>query len=208
MIYELRRYTLRPGTRDTLIELFEREFVDTQEEAGIEVLAQFRDPRAPDTFTWIRAFPDMEARFRSLTDFYTGAAWKAHAEAARATMVDTDDVLLLRPVLVPPFGEVPRAGATGVTEGSGGASPYQVTVFPVAEGSAARFAELAAGAAACFETEHAVNTYAPLPVREGENVFVRFTRGEDAPAEAALDDHLTGPPQHFLLHPTERSRVR
>ncbi|MFI9555036.1 NIPSNAP family protein [Nonomuraea endophytica] len=198
MIYELRRYTLRPGTRDTLIELFEREFVDTQEEAGIEVLAQFRDPRAPDTFTWIRAFPDMEARFRSLTDFYTGAAWKAHAEAARATMVDTDDVLLLRPVLVPPFEGV----------GSGGASPYRLTVFPVVEGSVARFAELAAGAAACFETEHAVNTYAPLPVREGENVFVRFTRGEDAPAVPALDDHLTGPPQHFLLHPTERSRVR
>ncbi|MEV4888796.1 NIPSNAP family protein [Nonomuraea sp. NPDC055795] len=200
MIYELRRYTLRPGARDTLVELFEREFIETQEETGIEVVALFRDQRAPDTFTWIRAFPDMERRFRSLTDFYTGAAWKAHAEAARATMVDTDDVLLLRPVLVPPFA--------GLSGGSGEAAPYRLTVFPVAEGSVARFAALAEGAAACFATEHAVNTYARLPVREGENVFVRFTRGEEAPVVPSLDGHLTGPPQHFLLHPTERSRVR
>ncbi|MFI6294109.1 NIPSNAP family protein [Nonomuraea sp. NPDC050790] len=197
MIYELRRYTLRPGTRDTLIELFEREFLDTQEATGMRVVAQFRDPGAPDTFTWIRAFPDMESRERSLTEFYTGPAWKAHREAARATMVDTDDVLLLRAVLVPPFAQA-----------DGEASPYRMTVFPVADGFAARLAELAPGGAACFVTEHAVNTYPQLPVREGENVFVWFTRGEEERALPGLDGFLTGPAQHFLLHPTERSRVR
>lgn len=30
-IVELRQYTLHPGKRDTLIELFDREFVETQE---------------------------------------------------------------------------------------------------------------------------------------------------------------------------------
>ncbi|NUW40536.1 NIPSNAP family protein [Nonomuraea rhodomycinica] len=97
MIYELRRYTLHPGRRDTLIELFEREFVESQEAVGIGVAGQFRDLDAPDIFFWMRKFPDMEARRVALAAFYGGPVWKAHREAANATMIDSDDVLLLRP---------------------------------------------------------------------------------------------------------------
>ncbi|GAA2302487.1 NIPSNAP family protein [Nonomuraea roseoviolacea subsp. roseoviolacea] len=98
MIYELRRYTLHPGRRDTLIELFEREFVESQEAAGIGLAGLFRDLDAPDIFCWMRKFPDMEARRVALATFYGGPVWKAHREAANATMIDSDDVLLLRPV--------------------------------------------------------------------------------------------------------------
>ncbi|NUW36839.1 NIPSNAP family protein [Nonomuraea sp. SMC257] len=98
MIYELRRYTLHPGRRDTLIELFEREFVESQEAAGIKLAGQFRDLDAPDIFCWMRKFPDMEARRVALAAFYGGPIWKAHRDAANATMIDSDDVLLLRPV--------------------------------------------------------------------------------------------------------------
>lgn len=41
-VYELRQYTLHPGQREVLIELFERELVDTQREVGIEVIGPFR----------------------------------------------------------------------------------------------------------------------------------------------------------------------
>lgn len=58
-IIELRQYTLHPGRRDELIELFDREFVETQEDAGIVVLGQFRDLDAPDRFVWLRGFRDM-----------------------------------------------------------------------------------------------------------------------------------------------------
>jgi hypothetical protein len=34
-IVELRQYTLRPGQRDVLIDLFDREFVESQEAAGL-----------------------------------------------------------------------------------------------------------------------------------------------------------------------------
>jgi hypothetical protein len=34
-VFELRQYTLRPGQRDVLIELFDRELVETQEAVGI-----------------------------------------------------------------------------------------------------------------------------------------------------------------------------
>ncbi|WP_433511263.1 NIPSNAP family protein [Nonomuraea sp. CA-143628] len=112
MIYELRNYTLHPGQRDTLIDLFEREFIEGQEEAGIGVVGHFRDLDEPNMYPWMRKFPDMEARRAALTAFYGGPIWKANRDAANATMIDSDNVLLLRPVPVPsadvPHGSSPR----------------------------------------------------------------------------------------------------
>src|SRR5258705_1626442 len=119
-VVELRQYTLHPGKRDVLIELFEREFIETQEGVGIRVLGQFRDLDDPNHFVWLRGFPDMPSRARSLAAFYDGPVWKAHREAANATMVDSDDVLLLEPVDAksdlsftgerPPLGAARRQG--------------------------------------------------------------------------------------------------
>ena len=61
-VLELRQYTLHPGRRDDLIALFEREFIEPQEAAGIAVLGTFRDLDAPDRFVWLRGFADMPAR--------------------------------------------------------------------------------------------------------------------------------------------------
>ncbi|MEU3192720.1 NIPSNAP family protein [Streptomyces sp. NPDC006992] len=68
-VIELRQYTLRPGRRDELVDLFEREFVESQEEVGMRVLGQFRDLDDPDRFVWLRGFPDMASRRRGLTEF-------------------------------------------------------------------------------------------------------------------------------------------
>jgi NIPSNAP len=98
-VVELRQYTLHPGQRDVLIDLFDREFVETQEEVGIKVIGQFRELDHPDRFVWLRGFRDMTSRAKALNDFYGGPVWKAHREAANATMIDSDNVLLLRPAL-------------------------------------------------------------------------------------------------------------
>ena len=37
-IVELRQYTLHPGQRDVLIELFDRELVESQEAVGMAIL--------------------------------------------------------------------------------------------------------------------------------------------------------------------------
>lgn len=94
-VVELRQYTLHPGRRDTLIALFEREFIETQEALGLRVIGQFRDLDDPDRFIWLRGFSDMSARRRSLAAFYDGPVWAAHRDAANATMVDSDNVRLL-----------------------------------------------------------------------------------------------------------------
>src|SRR5437764_7431453 len=96
-IIELRQYTLHPGKRDVLIDLFDREFVESQEELGMKIIGQFRDVDNPNRFVWLRGFRDMPSRAQALEDFYGGPVWKTHREAANATMIDSDNVLLLRP---------------------------------------------------------------------------------------------------------------
>jgi hypothetical protein len=56
-LVELRQYTLHPGRRDELIDLFEREFVETQEACCMTVIGHFRDLDAADRFVWLREKP-------------------------------------------------------------------------------------------------------------------------------------------------------
>src|SRR5260370_17117922 len=97
-VVELRQYTLNPGQREVLIDLFDREFVESQEAAGMMILGQFRDTDDPDRFVWLRGFSDMPGRAKALDRFYTGPVWRAHSPQATATMIDSDDMLPLRPV--------------------------------------------------------------------------------------------------------------
>src|SRR3989442_14099753 len=68
-IVELRQYTLHPGKRDILIDLFDREFIEPQEAIGIKVIGQFRDVDDPDRFVWLRGFRDVASRAKALQDF-------------------------------------------------------------------------------------------------------------------------------------------
>ncbi len=180
-IVELRQYRMQPGRRGDLVELFERELIETQEAVGITVIGQFLDLDRPDRYVWLRGFPDMEARARALDAFYGGPIWKTHGEAANATIADSDDVLLLHPVTAafrPPRTRAPvgvPAPAAGLVvaeirypkpgEEAALAGLFAGTVAPAMEASGARLI-------GAFATEHSANTYPRLPVREGERAFV------------------------------------
>jgi len=213
-IVELRQYTHHPGRRDDLIELFEREFIETQEAVGMMVIGQFRDLDDANRFVWLRGFTDMESRKKALGAFYGGPVWKAHREAANATLVDNDNVLLLHPAQ-PGSGFAPHAGEGG---------PIVALVYPTGAASPQAFASLFEDAVepalvdagstvlATFVTEHSENTFPTLPVREGENVFVSFASFVDRAAveryRATLADANPQPSEVLLLAPTARSRVR
>jgi NIPSNAP len=96
-IVELRQYLLHRGRRDELIELFDREFVETKEALGIRVIGQFRDVDRVNHFVWLRGFSDHDARRDALTSFYSGPVWRKHGSAAAATMIDSGDVHQLGP---------------------------------------------------------------------------------------------------------------
>ena len=236
-IVELRRYTLHPGQRDTLIDLFEREFIESQEAVGIELIGLFRDLDDPNAFVWLRGFPDMEARRHSLAAFYDGPVWKAHREAANVTMVDSDDVRLLRPAFAVPtpaltYAARPAHDADALCQELVIAAIYSLD--PPAEDAFLDTFEqtvtpslAAAGASVLgsFVTERSVNTFPRLPVREGENVFVCFWSPPDPTASAeelalllrsgssdGTDTEASPPskgnPSVWRLLPTRRSRLR
>jgi hypothetical protein len=97
-IIELRRYVTRPGRRDELAALFEREYIEGQIACGMTPIGQYRDLDNPDMFVWMRGFSDMATRLRALTAFYRESQiWRDTRDAANATMIDSDNVLLLRP---------------------------------------------------------------------------------------------------------------
>jgi quinol monooxygenase YgiN len=233
-VLELRQYTLHPGRRDELIALFEREFVESQEEAGIRLIATFRDLDDPDRFVWMRAFPDMAARADALGAFYGGPAWKRHRDAANATMVDSDDVLLLRPLgcdqgLRAALQPRPPVGAPS----SGGI--FTITICPLREPATDALVHafdqcihpwwvgVGGDLLACWVTESAANNFPRLPVREGEPHVAWLTRFDD---EAAQRRHaallaasgcleraewralLSGAASQLRLAPTPRSALR
>lgn len=237
-IVELRQYTLHPGQRDVLIHLFEREFVETQEILGMQVIGIFRDLDDPDRFVWLRGFADMRIRAEGLKAFYMeGAAWKTHRQAANATMVDSDNVLLLHPAR-PTSGfalDPDKLPPIASGEGLPGLVVATICSFDAPAGAdfldffdddlAPVLTEAGAAILASFVTEESVNDFPALPVREGEHVFVWFSLFQD---QAAYDKHvavlaasprwrdglsealarrLTKSPQVLRLLPTGRSRV-
>src|SRR5262245_23931019 len=96
-LLELRQYALRPGRRDDLIELFDAEFVESQERLGMGVYGQFRDLDDLDRFVWLRGYPDGSPgrRGEALAAFYGGPVWAQHRKAAQATLLGSGRASLL-----------------------------------------------------------------------------------------------------------------
>jgi hypothetical protein len=172
---------------------------------------QFRDADRPDRFVWMRGFRDMPARRQALEAFYGGPAWARHRDAANATMIDSDDVLLLR--LATPAGmrqglrTTPRPPATAPQSAPSATAQsllYSMLVLPLAapvDPSLRQWAGMVllprlqrAGnvVEAVFETDYAPNDFPRLPVRTGEHVLAVLSRGAagfapDADANVAAD---------------------
>lgn len=218
-VLELRQYTLHPGRRDELIALFDRAFVETQEAAGMAVVGQFRDLDDAERFAWLRGFADMGARLRGLQAFYGGPVWAAHRDAANATMIDSDDVRLLRPawpgsalvvdraLRAPPGAVVPPPGLV------------VATVLPLhAPAGSELLAQCraidlpAALLQAWYTTEPAANNFPRLPVRTDGPVLVHLALyagvdGEHALPLQALSPWLAAAAEVRRWAPTARSAL-
>lgn len=198
-IVELRQYTLHPRQRDVLIELFERAFIEPQQAMGIAVIGQFRDLEDPNRFVWLRGFPDMDKRLTALQAFYGGPVWQKYREVANATMVDSDNVLLLHPARPTSgfFLDARDRPSHDIQEVSPGL--VEATILSFETPPDANFLDFFEGALApvltksgasilsYFVTEESPNTFPALPVREGEQMFVWFSSFRD---QAAYDEHV------------------
>ncbi|MBO0791501.1 MAG: NIPSNAP family protein [Ktedonobacteraceae bacterium] len=182
-IVELRQYTLRSGRREDLITLFEEHFIEGQEQCGMHILGQFRQRSRPDQFVWLRGFPDMEGRRQALQSFYYGPIWQEHRNAANDTMIDSDNVLLLKPAgprgsIHLDLSERPGKDAPEIPRGL-----VLITLYAFASPVEVRFIEFfeqemapvlrstGAPIRGYFVAETSKNTFPALPVREGEHIF-------------------------------------
>src|SRR5207245_10285112 len=130
-----------------------------------------------------------------------------HREAANATMIDSDNVLLLRPALPtsgfslenlkrPPVDsdEVPTSLIVATIYFFKHPVPpdfinfFENALKPVAT-------SLGATISAYFVTENSENTFPALPVRQGENVFVWFSTFQDPEGYANYEAALSGSEQ-------------
>jgi hypothetical protein len=179
----------------------------------------------------------MDMRARALEDFYGGPVWKAHREAANATMIDSDNVLLLRPARPGSAFQI-RNDRPSADAKDSAATLIVATIYyfpvPVSDDFVSFFEttmrptliDAGASVLAYFISEHSMNTFPSLPVRDGENVFVWVSSFGD---EAAYADHevalsrsqrwsggvsqelarrLYRSPETLKLSPTKRSRLR
>jgi NIPSNAP len=236
-IVELRQYLMYPQKRDTLISLFEGEFIEPQEALGMQVIGTFRDLDDPANFIWLRGFADMGAREKGLNAFYSGPVWQRFRAEANATMRNSDNVLLLREAS-PGSGFAPQSIATPAPRGAASLPPGLViaTIYYLNERPENGFAEFFYARVrpylaeadirvlAGYVPERSANNFPKLPVRENENVFVWFasySHMADYSKKAARLDRLTRrhdgsalraqlakAPQILKLAPTARSLIR
>ena len=207
-IVELRQYDLVPGTRDTLIGIFDSHLVEGQEMQEMAIIGQFRDLDNPDSFVWLRGFDDMEARKRALAGFYSGPVWMANRDAANATMLRFDNVLPAAAGLAgsrlcarhcraaggrlerrmrgrPDRRQHPARCATIV---DAFAQWHRENMLPLIE-------EAGAEVVGVFVTEPAENTYPALPVHTDRKVLAIFSRFADAAAQERTRLALAASPQ-------------
>jgi hypothetical protein len=232
---ELRQYALHAGQRDTLISLFDEKLVETQEAVGLIVMGQFRDLDDDDSFVWLRGFNSMETRASSLSAFYDGPAWAANKDRANATMIDSDNVLLLKAARsTSGFNQVGRPDRDAARLRRYRGSNILATIYYLrrpAEESFLDFFEShvapairAAGGSldAYYVTDPTPNGFPRLPVREGEPALVWFSifgnmarlRNYEQRAattarelEKKMTELLQYPPEVHHLVPTSRSRL-
>lgn len=231
-VIELRQYTLHAGERATLLEVFETELIEPQEAVGMRVGGTFYDRDDPDRFVWFRGFTDMAARRQGLELFYLGPVWAAYRDTANQTMIDSDNVLLLRPTN--PAHPLPEPARGRAPAGATEPSEEWVAVTTYAHESDDSYSrwlatdvhrgleETLERAVATWRTEPSENTFPRLPVRT-DNVFVwtaafphedAYRAGQDrlrrssawsGVIESRLATRLASR-QHLRLQPTPRSQ--
>ncbi|MEQ1515191.1 MAG: NIPSNAP family protein [Usitatibacteraceae bacterium] len=188
-IVELRQYQMVEGTRDAFIDFFEAKLLEPQEQDGMRLVGQFRDHADKDRFTWIRSFPDMASREKSLNAFYFGPVWKANRDTANPMLLDNDNVLLLKPASIElAFGPAqPRAPAgTPLKENGAVLAVIEYLWKSPDEGFAAFFQQAMKPAfekgglevLGAYIPANEANTFPQLPVREEKKLLIWFVRGD------------------------------
>jgi len=95
MIIEMRTYKLKPGKRAQFLEIFRSKSVPAHAEIGMKILGPFLSIGDPETFFFMRGFPDLPSREPMKAKFYEGELWKRELENVLMPMIEKYDVVLV-----------------------------------------------------------------------------------------------------------------
>src|ERR1700687_3518115 len=80
MMIEMRTYKTKPGKRAEFLEIFRSKSIPAHAEIGMKILGPFLSVEDPDTFFFMRGFPDIGSRGPMKAKFYEGELWKRELE--------------------------------------------------------------------------------------------------------------------------------
>jgi hypothetical protein len=95
MIIEMRTYKTKPGMRSRFLEIFRTKSVPAHQEIGMKILGPFLSVEDPDTFFFMRGFPDMASREPMKAKFYEGELWKRELENLLMPMLEKYEVAVV-----------------------------------------------------------------------------------------------------------------
>ncbi len=95
MIIEMRTYKTKPGKRSRFLAIFRSQSVPAHDEIGMKILGPFLSIEDPDTFFFMRGFPDLASREPMKAKFYEGDLWKRELENLLMPMLEKYDVVLV-----------------------------------------------------------------------------------------------------------------
>ncbi|HEX7046285.1 MAG TPA: hypothetical protein VF275_01760 [Gammaproteobacteria bacterium] len=230
-IVELRRYTIKDGERGNFARYFETWFPEAFQQLGAIVFGEGLERDNATWFTWLRGFRDMPARAEVNTAFYFGPVWKEHRDVLNGLMIDSNNVLLLRP-LDPERGVAVLPAVDVLRERDGAQGVVVMQVFAVATDGVEDFAKRAENVFATYRdagvreagvlvTLDEPNNFPQLPVRTDGPYLVWLGIAKDeamletfkALVEQSLAEFkstalLRGEPELVVIDPAPRSRLR
>jgi hypothetical protein len=94
-VIEMRTYKTRPGKRSEFIAIFTSRSIPAHDEIGMKVVGPFLSIEDPDTFFFMRAFPDLASREPMKSKFYDGELWKGELENLLMPMLEKYEAVLV-----------------------------------------------------------------------------------------------------------------
>ena len=95
MIVEMRTYKTKPGKRNEFLQVFRSKSIPAHIEIGMKILGPFLSVEDPDTFFFMRGFPDLPSREPMKAKFYEGELWKRELENVLMPMLEKYEVVLV-----------------------------------------------------------------------------------------------------------------
>ena len=95
MIIEMRTYKTKPGKRSQFLEIFRSKSIPAHTEIGMKILGPFLSIENPDTFFFMRGFPDLPSRELMKAEFYEGELWKGDLENVLLPILEKYEVVVV-----------------------------------------------------------------------------------------------------------------